>query len=351
MAKKQLISPKGSRDNIKRKMISERPHFDVDIEKFNEDHYGLYLIVSNTAKVDKERKHNRIYLDINAQNEFFKYLPTEIKAIRFIPIYNKPLDIHLLTLHPNHKNLIMTIVKKIKRNEKRRYVRDILYGLNHVLYIFEKAKIEIPNDPQDFTVNKHQEYLKNSILNGKVPIKTNKINIGTMWAFIRDNFNQKLSQLPITESSQTILNNLVKSQDKQLVDKDEYQKENDKNEITLEMLFQLDYYSQIELENIIKKRKEYLKWIKELEENEKNGKYFFSQANLLKTFYNHPGSLNIRKLYIRLYGQDPQLWDPYGKKDKGYVIFDGKVYHSKQALARHKELQLIAEKRKRFKHK
>lgn len=82
MAKKQLISPKGSRDNIKRKMISERPHFDVDIEKFNEDHYGLYLIVSNTAKVDKERKHNRIYLDINAQNEFFKYLPTEIKSYK-----------------------------------------------------------------------------------------------------------------------------------------------------------------------------------------------------------------------------------------------------------------------------
>lgn len=339
MAKKRLISPKGSRDKIKREIVFERPHFDVDIDKFSEDHYGLYLIVSNTAKTDKERNHNRIYLDLKAQNEFFKYLPTEIKSIRFIPTYNKPLDMHVLTLHPNHKNLIMTIIKKIKRNEKRRYVRDLLYGLNHVLNIFENAKIKIPNNPQDFLVEVHQEYLKNNILNGQITIKTHKMNIGTTWAFIKDNFNKKLSQLPITESSQTILNNLVKSQDEQLVD--EY--ENDKDEITLEMLFQLDYYSQIELENIIKRRKEYLKWIEELEENERNGKYFFSQANLLKTFYNHPRSLNIRKLYIRLHGEDPQLWNPYRKKDKGYVMFNGKIYHSKQALARHKELQLIAE--------
>ncbi len=86
--------------------------------------------------------------------------------------------------------------------------------------IFENAKIEIPNVPQDFTVNKHQEYLKNSILNGEVRIKTHKLHIATMWAFIRDNFNKKLSQLPITESSQTILNNLVKLQDEQLDDED-----------------------------------------------------------------------------------------------------------------------------------
>ena len=74
MAKKQLISPKGSRDKVKRQTISERPHFDIDIEQFNEEHYGLYLIVSNTSKADKARGHNRIYIDLNAQNKFFKYL-------------------------------------------------------------------------------------------------------------------------------------------------------------------------------------------------------------------------------------------------------------------------------------
>ena len=340
MAKKQLISPKGSRDKVRRQTISERPHFDIDIEQFNEEHYGLYLIVSNTSKADKARGHNRIYIDLNAQNKFFKYLSTKIK---FLTTYDKPLGVNVLTIHPNHEDLIMAIVKNIKRNEKRRYVRDLLYGLNHILNIFENAKIEIPKNPQNFTIKKHQEYLKNSILDGRIQINTHKKNIGTIWAFIRGNFNKDLSQLPITESSQTTLNKLVKSPNEKLIDEDEYKKEYDDNEITLEILFQLDYYSQIELESVINRRKEYVKWIEELEEQENNGNLFFSQTNLLNTFYNHLGKQSIRKLYISLYNEDPQLWDSDGKQSEQSIKFNGKIYPSKQALNRQQELQFIAE--------
>ena len=339
MAKKKLITPKGSRDKTQRQIISDRPHFDIDIKQFNEEHYGLYLIVSNTAKADRERKHNRIYLDLNAQNEFFEWLQTQLESVKSLPTYVRPLDTNILTKHYHHENLIMTIMKTIKRNEKRRYVRDVLYGLNHIIKLFENVKIEIPRDPHNFTVDVHQEYLKNAILNGRVLISTHKINIGTIWALIKDNFNNNLSQLPITESAQTILNKLVKSPNEIVDDQNEY----DKNEITLEILFQLDYYSQIELESIMKRRKEYLKWIKELEENEENGKYFFSRENLLKTFYNHTGKVSIRNLYISLYNEDPLLWNPNGTGNAQSIKSDGKFYFSEQDLYRHQELQLIAE--------
>ena len=327
MARKKLKEPSDIKTSYERKKIKERPHFDFNCEIFAEEHYGLYLIVKNSNQADKKRKHNRFYLDSKKELEFL--LKTGYGQRGLTEKNYKLNDRHLFSIFPEHKILIQTLISKIKSNEKRNTVRDILYGINTMISLLKLSNKNIPDHPNKFNVDIHQKCLYDVILQGKISINSRIKSLQIAWAYIRNKFdNNTLGVLPHKSSAQTQIEGLVLEggEDEQF-----YNEKEEKDEITLEVLFQLDYYSQIELDRIISRKKEYRLWMKELDIHGN----LFSRANLLKTFYNHSSLLNIRNLYILLYKENPQCWNPYAQSG---IRVNGKFYDNKANEVKHQEL-------------
>ncbi len=337
MARKKLKQPSDVNTSDERKKIKERPHFDFNCDVFAEEHYGSYLIVRNAARADRSRKYNRFYLDAKKELEFL--LKTGYGPRGITSKNHKINDRHLFTMFPTYKTLIQTLISKIKRNEKRNTVRDLSYGINIMISLFKELDKNIPEDPCDFNAEIHQKCLLDAILEGKVTLNSHIRYLGAVWAYIRTAFdNSVLGILPSQSSVETQMEQLVlqESKDDQVFDEKE-----GKDEITLEMLFQLDYYSQMELDRIIGKVKEYQQWMKELDMHGE----LFSRANLLNMYYNNRNSQMARNLYILLYKEDPQCWNPNKQHS---VTIDGKrnfskVYNSESDEKRHKKLIAISE--------
>lgn len=296
MARKKLKLPNDFKSKDQRKKIEEQPHFDIDCSIYAEKHYGAYLIVQNSAKADQTRKHNRFYLDAEKELEFL--LKTGYGQQGLNKANHTVKHFHLFTEYPKHQRLIQILISKIKRYEKRNTVRDLLYGIGIMLNLFESANKEIPNHPNKFNADTHQKHLYESVLAGRISVKNQIRALGAIWSFIRHSFNNKaIGILPNQVSPQRPQVNSSEVKD---------------NEITLEVLFQLDYYSQMELGHIITKAKEYKKWIEELD---KHGE-LFSRANLLRTCYNYKGKKSIRQLYILLYKEEPLCLNSDKKRHK-----------------------------------
>ena len=330
MARKKLKQPSNIKISDERKKIKEHPHFDFDCDVFAKEHYGSYLIVKNYSQADKSRKHNRFYLDFEKELEFL--LITGYGQRGLTAGNHKLNDRHLFTIFPSHKILIKTLISKIKPNEKRNTVRNITYGINTMISLFKSSNKSIPDDPNDFNADTHQKCLLNAIFEGKVSVNNRIRCLQTTWAYIRNKFdNSTLGILPCETSVQLQMKKQVLHEGEEILDEKEV-----KDEITLELLFQLDYYAQMELDNIIGKVKEYQKWMKELDMHGE----LFSRANLLNTYYNNRNSNMVRKIYIFLYKEDPQCWNPY---KKGGVKINGKLYDCKEDELRHQKLIEIAE--------
>lgn len=337
MARKKLKQPSDSKTSDERKKIKEHPHFDFDCDVFAKDHYGVYLIVKNSSKADRSRQHNRFYLDSEKELEFL--LKTGYGQRGLTTENYKSSDRHLFSIHSTHKTLIQTLISKVKRHEKRNTVRDLIYGINTMISLFEESNKSIPDNPYEFSAEIHQKCLLDSILEGRVTIQNHIRNLGAAWAYIRTFFeNSTLGILPSQPSAQTQIKQLIlkEGEDEQIF----FDEKEGKDEITLELLFQLDYYSQIELEHIIDRRKEYLKWMSELD---KHGE-LFSRANLLRTYYDGNNHQILRKLYILLYKEDPRCWDSDKMRQKR---INGKnkripVYANEADEIRHKELITIS---------
>ncbi len=337
MARKKLKQPSDFKTSNERKKIKERPHFDFDCDVFAEEHYGTYLIVKNSSKQDKSRKHNRLYLDTKKELEFL--LKTGYGSQGLTRENHRSGRAHLFSIYPTHKTLIYTLISKVKRNEKRSKVSYILCGINTMIRLFEESKISIPEDPRKFSANIHQKCLFNAILEGKITVKSRLRNLGNAWFYIRITFdNSALGILPCQLSAEIQIKQMALQENE--VDEELVENEG-KDEITLEILFQLDYYSQIELDRIIKRRKEYQKWMRELNAHGE----LFSRANLLKTYYRNSQSRTLRNLYILLYKEDPRCWNPY-KVHKTFIKGKRKFtkwYDSDAEKIRHQELIFIAE--------
>jgi hypothetical protein len=337
MARKKLKQPSDSKTTYERAKIKERPHFDFDCDVFAEEHYSAYLIVKNSSKADRSRKHNRFYLDFQKEQEFL--LKTKFGTQGLTAVNHKCKKTHLFSIHPTHKILIQTLISKIKPREKRNTVRNILYGINTMISLFEEMNKSIPEDPCKFSADIHQKCLTDAIFEGKLIVENQITNLRAAWVFIRNNFgNSLLGILPSQPFPQVQIEQLfIQEDEKHQVLHD--REEND--EISLEVLFQLDYYSQIELNQVIESAKEYQQWIKELDLHGE----LFSRANLLKTYYNNYNSPMIRNLYILLYKEDPRCWIPY---EQCQIMIDGKksfkkVYVSESNEVKHQELLAISE--------
>lgn len=333
MARNKLKEPSDIKTSDERKKIKERPHFDFNCEIFNEEHYGSYLIVKNSSQADGSRKHNRFYLDSKKELEFL--LITGYGQKGLTAENHKLNNRHLFTIFPTHKILIQTLISKIKANEKRNTVRDILCGINTMISLFKSSNKNIPDSPNEFNVDIHQKCLHDAILEGKVSVDSRIKCLQRIWAYIRNKFdNSTLGVLPHEPSAQVQIEELVSQEGEQVLD--------EKDEITLEILFQLDYYSQMELGRIMERVKEYRLWMSELDTYGE----LFSRANLLKTYYNNRSLKAIRHLYILLYKDEPQCWNPY---KSSRIIIDGKIkfitgYASEADETRHQELIAISEK-------
>ncbi|MFW2441228.1 hypothetical protein ACN4FT_00375 [Aliarcobacter butzleri] len=330
MARKKLKIPISIKTNDKFKEFSKDSHFDFKCSVLAEEHYGFYLIVKNTLKEENSKKHNRLYLDAELEKEFL--LTTGFNAKIHLSKNYRVTNFHLFTIHEEYKLFIKELISKIKINNSRSNIKSLLYGINFILNFFNMSKINVPISASEFNIDIHQKSIYDFILNGKITIPRHITNLKNAWKFIKLNFNNSLSELPSSTSPINQINKYVK-----------YEEELENNEITLEVLFQLDYYSQIELDLIMSRFNEYQQWLNELELHG----YLFSKENILKTYYKRPQHwLNLCEIYIILYKEDPRCWIPnaneliYKNGKKKYR----KIYLNKEEKQRHMELIKISEK-------
>lgn len=337
MARKKLKQPSDIKTSNERKKIKERPHFDFDCDVFAEEHYHSYLIVKNTSKEDKGRKHNRFYLDSDKELEFL--LKTGYGSTSLTSKNHKSTGFHILSKYPKQVEFIQALISKIKRNSTRAFTQSLVSGIGVMIDIFKEAKEKIPDDPCELSADIHQKYLFDAILDGKIKIVAHRIHLAKAWSHIRSTYkNSAFGILPSQPSVETQMEELFVEPGEE---GSSFKDEEEKDEITLEILFQLDYYSQIELELTISRVKEYQKWIKELESYGD----LFRKANLLKTYYGNTSRYELKNLYILLYEEDPVCWI-IGKKK--IVTINGKkqyskVYSSESEKERHQDLKAIAE--------
>jgi hypothetical protein len=311
-------------------------HFDERISTLAEDHRGTYLIVKNFGKASEAHNHNRFYFHKGNALEFEDARCSSLGTRNAVESSNY----FVLTDHPDAKIFIETFAATIKRNETRSRISKIFKGLNIILECFKLSE-NLPIHPTEITSN-HQKIIADFILEGKYIFDAHARYIGYAWSHIREHYdvNNQLAKLPSGPSIEKQIDNITLSED---IDWEDY---SDEDNVTLEILFQLDYYTQIEFERIMNRVNEYQVWMRELNEINHHGG-LFSQANLLKTFYNDSSYslINIRNYHIIKFGEDPITWLPNIKIQKtlnGYK-HRYKKYPNKEAELRHQKLLLIAE--------
>lgn len=336
MAKKKLIIPKG----IKPKTTD---HFDTTITTLAKEHQGTYLIVSNIGKSFENYTHNRFYLHKENALEFWNSNRTNLRGQEQL----ENAAYYVLSDHPDSKAFIDKFLAPLKPNESRFSIKKTISGLNLLLSTL-KSSNRLPQYPNELNED-HTKILTDTILQGKLSSGWAIRNLSAAWRHIRMHFTEceKLGTLPSKPTVEKQIEELMKPGDQDWVDY------SDDKEVTLEMLFQLDYYTQVELERIMRRVNEYQEWMRELaemhapfsKEELKKHNGLFTRANLLKTFYSHTNHQNIRNYYIEHFGEDPLFWIVGKKKRKrvnGKEVTVGNIYPSKEAEKRHQELLCIA---------
>lgn len=331
MRRPRIIPPDIERsEQIKAKI--RLAHEDVDNKELAKEHYGAYLLVKNTKKDDPHDYH-RLYF-------------SETKLIEFLNICEKTKnktynatkgEYQVFDYYPEHDTLIRSLMVTFPEFTIREKVRRIFLGLKLAIELFESKDITIPKAINEFS-RKHHIVIQNAILSGEL-IVSHIVSLRKLWMHIRNVVgNESLSVLPSEPSPEVQLMNMTEDDDMLL---EEY----DDNSIDNDVLLQLDFYAGVELDRIISRRKEYLAWMRELDEINKNGG-LFSQANLLKSYYNNTSWKDIRRYYIQKFGEDPIKWlikNPNVKKINGQKVRVGMNYPNKEAQKRHQELLAIAE--------
>lgn len=329
MARKSLLINKNKKPKI-------TAHLDTDITILAKEHFGTYLVVSNTDKNSRNYTNNRLYLH---QENDLKFLDT-MSLTRSGRKSKERATYYVLTDHPNSVTFIKAFIKPIDRNFPRREGVHLLSGLNILLRIL-KSFNKLPNHPLNLNLE-HQTIIADTILQGEISNGSELMKLRKAWSHIRSNFNNiqvdKLNTLPAEPSIKAQIEALTELEEKNWEDY------SDANEVTLEMLFQLDYYTQTELERIMSRAREYRDWMKQLDDiNQKGG--LFSQANILKTFYDNKCNWKeMRNFYIKMFGEDPVVWITGTKKQKtiNKLKHYSKVYPNIKAEKRHQQLLKIA---------
>jgi len=312
---RQIKIPRGHR---KSSLEATKKHFDYDNSIYAEEHYGKYLIVKNTNV--NTTKHNRIYISRIEQIEFIKH-PDNVyqKDIRqgAENKYKKPTKFHLLDTFPDHRKFIWNLLSKLDNTSTRPYATSIIKGLRSILNILIGSDDRLILKNADSFNHTHHTAIQESINSGTSGYVD---HISATWKFI------------------------VKSRTKQDLPlsffKTEIGIEKTNQVLPLDVVYQLDFYAQMELDKIMPQIAQLKKWMKEFDSLGE----LFNLQNLTYTHYylqgNNPAfNYTIGRTTKELYSIDLKCYrqTKYDKCGKKYYL-----YKNEEQRQQHEKLLAIA---------
>ncbi|MFT7879064.1 MAG: hypothetical protein ABXS91_01610 [Sulfurimonas sp.] len=311
-----MRSIKKPRGNKKSSSATVKKHFDYNNSIYAEKHYGKYLIVKNT-KVDTN-KHNRIYISRVEQIEFIKH-PDNVyqKDTRQASEskFKKPTQFHLLDSFPEYKQLIWELLSTLNEKSTRPYTTSIIKGLGSILNILIGSNENLVLKDADSFNHAHHVTIQESINNNTTGYFD---YISAAWKFIVR--SRTYQDLPLSFS-------------KPEVDQTKYA-------IPPDVVYQLDYYAQIELNEIVSNINQLQDYLKEFDSIDE----LFSLQNLAYTHYyaqgNNPAfNYTINRISKELYSIDLKCYRQikYDKFGKRYF-----TYKDETQKQQHKKLLAIA---------
>jgi len=301
--------PRGHR---KSSSVITKRHFDYNNSIYAEEHYGKYLIVKNT-NVD-EAKHNRIYISRAEQIEFIKHsnnvYPEDIKK-GADKRYKKPTQFHLLDRFPKYQVFIWSLLVNLDTQSTRPYTTSIIKGLGSILDILINANKNLTLKDADSFNHTHHASIQESINLKQYGIFD---YISAAWKYIIKSRSEQ--DLPIS------------------FNKPDTKTNPDNQAIPLDIVFQLDYYAQKELDEIVSHINQLEEWTKEYDGIDE----LFSLENLTYSYYKESSKQGnwstLNKIAIELYNIDLQCYtqtklDKQGKRYYSYKDEEQRQQHKK----------------------
>lgn len=310
---RQIKMPRGHKESSSH--IAKR-HFDYNNSIYAEEHYGKYLIVKNT-RIDTN-KHNRIYMSRVDQIAFIKHpdnIYKEDTRQAAEKKFKNPTKFHVLDTFPKYEKFIWNLLSKLDNKSTRPYTTSIVKGLGSILHTLINSDENLMLKDSDSFNHSHHAAIQESVNNGTSGYFD---YISATWKFIvKSRTNQ---DLPLSfskpESNET------------------------KYAVPPDVVYQLDYYSQIELEKIIDNITQLNEWLKEYNCIDE----LFSLKNLAYTHYHAGGNqpafnFTLNRIAKELHGVDLKCYRQIKYDQSGKKYF---AYITKEQEKEHKKLLTIA---------
>lgn len=309
MGKTKTATTKLPRGSLKPQSSNRaRQHFDTVNPLLAEDHYGKYLIVKNDHS--GKEKHNRFYLCHAAIVEFFeasKAMSLVVKNLKDNGISST----HLISLFPEQKDMIITTLYAfIDKGSPRSLVVKLLMGFSHLLMVLKKFKITLTS------LNEIDGNILKALVKDAKNNEYSRHSLKSCSQFLRQvrSYYGKEFEVPNLQQYGAVMNEA-------------------KEELSLEVSWQLDLYACKELDETINLVEEYKKWIRDLEEiqapftceelDHHGG--IFTLKNLIYSYFENIDLLGkksakhnqiIRKIALSLYDIELRVWKYQRGKSK-----------------------------------
>lgn len=311
---RSIKKPRGHRISSS---ANTKRHFDYNNCIYAKDHYGKYLIVKNT-KVDTS-KHNRIYISRVEQIEFIKHAdnvyPEEIRQ-GADKRFKNPTQFHILDRFPKYQELIWNLLFKLEEKSTRPYTTSIIKGLGSILDILINTDKNLTLKDADSFHHTHHASIQESITLKQYGTFD---YISAAWKHIIKLRSEQ--DLPISFNKRETINS-------------------SKNQaIPLDIVFQLDYYAQKELDEILSHINQLEEWSKEYDSIDE----LFSLENLTYSYYKESSKQGnwstLNKIAIELYNIDLLCYTQTKLDKLGTRCYS---YKDEEQRQQHKKLLYIA---------
>ncbi|PHR72797.1 MAG: hypothetical protein COA66_05960 [Arcobacter sp.] len=305
--------------NLKKIDVENDFHDNVD-SLLSDEHEGYYII----RKVTENNQMNRIYLSLEKQKEFhYARIKRGDKMFHTPPTLSKK---HLFTHYPEHIKLIKEMMKKISLiNSGRSTTIKVLKGF-HIFLLGMNTLNQKLDSLMDIGDAIQIKIYRNSEANNI--LKTDKNRLRSFFGFL-EKILPNFESIKYMGTSYNTLESLSSS-----------------------LVYQLDYYSKIELSETMKNAEEYLGWMKEFETFE-----LFSIENLARTYYERLDSLGANansenrtynKIAIELHQIELKSWTFKRKNIMKYKNKEQKENHKKLIEYAKKGINISIESEKMF---
>lgn len=301
MGKTKTISTKLPRGSFEPQSSKRaRKHLDIVNPLLAEEHYGQYLIVKND--LSDRFKHSRQYLHHEALLEFLEASevnPSLIENQR----NNGIASIHLISLFREQQDMIVaTLHALVDEGSSRSSVLYLLAGFSHLLIVLKKLNMPLTS------MNEIDGVLLKALM------KDAKVN--TYFKYSLRSCSALLRLVRAYYGKEFEVPNLQKYGALNI---------DEKQELSMEVSWQLDIYACKELNETIRLVQEYKEWMRELEEiqapftQEELDMHggIFTLKNLIFSYFENVelygrtiGGLNqsIRLIALSLYGIELKVW-------------------------------------------